>query len=198
MIRRVVALIGTARPSPMPAIAVLMPTTRPRPLASAPPELPGLRAASVWITFSMIRAGRRPAGAGRARPRAETTPAVTEPSKPCGLPIATTSWPTRSSSASPSSAGASPPSSARTIARSESGSRPRTEKRSSRPSVNAARPPLAGAATTCAEVRMKPSCVRATPLPAPTGILPRRVRRWTRRLATAGARLSATPTTARE
>ena len=54
------------------------------------------------------------------------------------------------------------------------------------------------AATTCAEVRMKPSCVSATPLPAPTGIPPRRVRRWTRRLATAGASLSATPTTARE
>ena len=42
---------------------------------------------------------------GSERPRAETTPAVTEPAKPCGLPIATTSWPTRSRSASPSSAG---------------------------------------------------------------------------------------------
>ena len=66
MIRRVAALIGTARPSPMPATAVLTPTTRPRPSASAPPELPGLSAASVWITFSIIRAARGPAApAGR-------------------------------------------------------------------------------------------------------------------------------------
>ena len=42
---------------------------------------------------------------GSERPSAETTPAVTEPAKPFGLPIATTSWPTRSRSASPSSAG---------------------------------------------------------------------------------------------
>ena len=38
---------------------------------------------------------RRPARAGSDRPSADTTPAVTEPAKPCGLPIATTSWPTR-------------------------------------------------------------------------------------------------------
>src|SRR4030095_16996656 len=72
MIRRVVGLIGTASPSPIPATAVLTPTTRPRPSASAPPELPGLSAASVWITFSTTR----PAPTGRARPRALTTPAV--------------------------------------------------------------------------------------------------------------------------
>ena len=38
---------------------------------------------------------------GSERPSAETTPAVTEPLNPFGLPIATTSWPTRSCSASP-------------------------------------------------------------------------------------------------
>ena len=62
----------------MPATAVLTPTTRPRPSASAPPELPGLSAASVWITFST----RRPAdpdGSAAIDPRAETTPAVTVP-----------------------------------------------------------------------------------------------------------------------
>ncbi len=32
-------------------IAVLMPMTSPRTLSSGPPELPGLMAASVWITF---------------------------------------------------------------------------------------------------------------------------------------------------
>ena len=80
---RVASLIGTARPRPMPATAVLMPTTRPRPSASAPPELPGLRAASVWITFST----RRPADperVGSERPRAETTPAVTVPGEAHG------------------------------------------------------------------------------------------------------------------
>ena len=60
MIRLVVAFIGTARPSPTPATAVLMPTTRPEASASAPPELPGLSAASVWITSSISRAVVRP------------------------------------------------------------------------------------------------------------------------------------------
>ena len=78
----------------MPATAVFTPTTRPRLSASAPPELPGFRAASVWITLSITRAARRER-AGSERPRADTTPAVTEPLKPWGLPIATTSWPTR-------------------------------------------------------------------------------------------------------
>jgi hypothetical protein len=79
--RRVLSLIGTARPSPTPATAVLTPTTRPRLSASAPPELPGLRAASVWMTLSMIRPARRER-AGSERPTAETTPAVTEPANP--------------------------------------------------------------------------------------------------------------------
>jgi hypothetical protein len=63
MIFRVVSLIGTARPRPKPATAVLIPTTWPRPSASAPPELPGFSAASVWMTFSTIlHAGRDRAG----------------------------------------------------------------------------------------------------------------------------------------
>ena len=55
-------LLGIAKPTPMlplcdcdpgtpeatVAIAVLMPMTSPAPLTSAPPELPGLIAASVW------------------------------------------------------------------------------------------------------------------------------------------------------
>jgi hypothetical protein len=79
--RCVAALIGTARPRPTPATAVLMPTTRPRLSASAPPELPGLSAASVWITLSMMRPARRER-AGRERPSADTTPAVTDPPRP--------------------------------------------------------------------------------------------------------------------
>ena len=88
----------------MPATAVLTPTTRCALVTSAPPELPGLSAASVWITSSIVRRVA-PSRAGSERPSAETTPAVTEPANPCGLPIATTSWPTRRLSASPSTAG---------------------------------------------------------------------------------------------
>jgi hypothetical protein len=90
MMRRVVSLIGTARPSPTPATAVLMPTTSLDELASAPPEFPGLRAASVWMTSSMMRRVP-PDRVGSERPRALTTPAVTLPASPSGLPTATTS-----------------------------------------------------------------------------------------------------------
>src|SRR6185312_546101 len=104
MIRRVVSLMGTARPSPHPATAVLMPTTRLAESASAPPELPGLSAASVWMTSSTTRAVR-PSRVGSERPSPLTTPAVTEPASPSGLPTATTSCPTRSVPASPRTAG---------------------------------------------------------------------------------------------
>ena len=40
------------RPPEGPTIAVLMPMSSPRRLMSAPPELPGLMAASVWMKFS--------------------------------------------------------------------------------------------------------------------------------------------------
>src|SRR6202050_1511033 len=67
MIRRVVAFTGTARPRPTPATAVLIPTTCECASASAPPELPGFRAASVWITSSTSRAAA-PLRAGRDPP----------------------------------------------------------------------------------------------------------------------------------
>ena len=69
--------------------AVLMPITSPREDTSGPPELPGLSAASVWITSSISR----PLRERNERPSAEMTPAVTVDSKPSGLPMATTSWP---------------------------------------------------------------------------------------------------------
>ena len=134
MILRVTSLMGTASPSPTPATAVLMPTTHPCPSASAPPEFPGLRAASVWITFSTMRPAARER-TGSDRPSAETTPAVTDPANPLGFPIATTSWPTRSASASPSVAGARSAVSERSTARSESGSAPTTSALNSRPST---------------------------------------------------------------
>ena len=55
---RVASSIGTASPSPRPATAVLIPITRACESASAPPELPGLSAASVWITLSTTRPAR--------------------------------------------------------------------------------------------------------------------------------------------
>jgi hypothetical protein len=55
-------------------IAVLMPMTSPRVVTSGPPELPGLRAASVCMMSSI----RRPDRARSDRPSALTTPAVTE------------------------------------------------------------------------------------------------------------------------
>ena len=81
----------------------------------------------------------RPSRAGSERPSADTTPAVTEPAKPCGLPIATTSWPTRSAAASPSSAGVERPRPrcAAPRGRSAGPRRPRARS-SSRPSVNEA------------------------------------------------------------
>src|SRR3990170_1873141 len=73
MIRRLVSFIGTASPRPHPATAVLMPTTRHEESASAPPELPGLSAASVWITSSTTRAVR-PSRGGRERARPRRPP----------------------------------------------------------------------------------------------------------------------------
>src|SRR5664280_1835886 len=75
-----------------------MPTTRPAASASAPPELPGFSAASVWMTSSITRPTRA-VRVGRERPRPLTTPAVTEPARPNGFPTATMSWPTCSWSA---------------------------------------------------------------------------------------------------
>ena len=156
-----------------------------------------MSAASVWITLSITRRLLREL-AGSERPSADTTPAVTDPANPFGFPIATTSCPTRSRSASPSVAGSRSVESARRIARSEKGSLPTTENRISRPSTNEARPPLSRRATTCADVSRYPSGVSTTALPPPAGNWPRRVRRVTRRFATDGASRSATPVTARE
>ena len=83
--------------------AVLMPTTSPCDDTSGPPELPGLSAASVWITSSISR----PLRERSERPSAETTPVVTVDSKPSGLPMAITSWPRLSRLESPSGAAGS-------------------------------------------------------------------------------------------
>src|SRR6185437_11749199 len=92
-------LLATAKQMPCAPMmtAVLMPITSPREDTSGPPELPGFKAASVWITSSI----NRPLRARKERPSAEMTPAVTVDSKPSGLPIATTSWPRLSALESP-------------------------------------------------------------------------------------------------
>ncbi len=54
-------LIGTANPIPTepppPPVAIweLIPITRPELSSSGPPELPGLIAASVWITLLIVK-----------------------------------------------------------------------------------------------------------------------------------------------
>ena len=82
-------------------IAVLTPISRPALSSSGPPELPGLMAASVWMTSLM----------GRfvtdwiSRPRALMTPVVSVWSRPNGLPMAKTFWPTCRSAELPTAMG---------------------------------------------------------------------------------------------
>ena len=117
-------LIGIAKPiptlPPLPPVWIceLMPITLPEASISGPPELPGLIAASVWITWEI----EKPLGAWIWRCSAETMPLVTVRSRPNGLPIATTGSPTWTSDESPRpsgwiwSAGASILSRARSVA----------------------------------------------------------------------------------
>ena len=70
-------------------IIELMPTSSPRRFTSAPPELPGLIEASVWMKF--WKPLPRP-----ERPSAETMPEVAVCPRPNGSPTATTKSPTRS------------------------------------------------------------------------------------------------------
>ena len=76
--------------------AVLMPTSSPRALTSAPPELPALIAASVWMKSSNRAMSSWP------RPVALTMPIVTVWLSPSELPIASTTSPTSSVSERPS------------------------------------------------------------------------------------------------
>ena len=103
LITLLASLIGMEKPIPCPAatIAVLIPITRPSRLSSGPPEFPGLMDASVWMKFSYVVTPTR------LRAVADTIPAVTVRSRPNGLPMAITHWPTRSRSESPISAAGS-------------------------------------------------------------------------------------------
>ena len=68
-------------------MAVLMPIRSPLASTSAPPELPGLIAASVWMKFSKVLMPRC------VRPRPLTMPCVTVCPTPNGLPMASTTSP---------------------------------------------------------------------------------------------------------
>src|ERR1043166_245844 len=64
-----------------------MPITLPSMFSSGPPEVAGLIEASVWMKSVNVR----PCSVdGTERPSAETTPGVTLPLRPNGLPTATT------------------------------------------------------------------------------------------------------------
>ena len=87
---------------------------------SAPPELPGLMAASVWMKFSNVLMPNW------LRPSAETMPLVTVWPTPNGLPMASTWSPTCSASELPSVMAGSLSSVIFSTARSLSGSVPIT------------------------------------------------------------------------
>ena len=112
---------------------VLMPATLPSMVTSAPPELPGLMAASVWM--KKLRSDLPTLV--RAWP--ETMPLVTVCPTPNGLPMASTRSPTSSLSESPSlrKGSASPPASMRRTARSVRSSTPTMVASNSRRSVSA-------------------------------------------------------------
>ncbi|MPN14749.1 hypothetical protein SDC9_162078 [bioreactor metagenome] len=97
-------LTGIAKPRPSAllalALAFTMPTSEPLALKRPPPELPGLMAASVWISFIFAFS------TVTSRLSALMMPLVAVPrSSPSGLPMAMTSSPTVSMSESPSDAG---------------------------------------------------------------------------------------------
>src|SRR6266545_4346183 len=177
-------LPGIAKPTPMlpslcpdVAIAVLMPITWALRSTSAPPELPGLIAASVWMAPAMsVVCGsawlRWSPPSEMVRSSALTIPEVTEPSRPSGLPIASTVSPTRSAALSPNFAAVSPliPLTL-TTARSVRGSVPTIRAVAVFPSkkLTCTVPPRASA-TTWLLVTMLPSALKITPEPSPVAV----------------------------
>ena len=127
-------LEGMAKPMPMlppvrEKMAVLTPTSLPSRSTSAPPELPGLIEASVWMKFW------KPTPGTLLRPTAETMPEVTVWPTPNGFPTATTKSPTRSASLSASGIAVRLSASIRIRATSVSGSEPTNSAFTLRPSA---------------------------------------------------------------
>jgi hypothetical protein len=178
---RVVALIGTASPRPTPATAVLMPTTRPAAVDQRAARVAGVER-GVGLDDVVDDAARRAGAAGSERPSADTTAGRHRPAKPCGLPIATTSWPTRR----PARRRARPAGAGRVGAQHrEVRQRVAADTRTSHLAAVRERRAhaLAVPATTCAEVSRNPSGRDHDAGPPPPGA---RRGRETRRLATDG------------
>ncbi len=109
---------------------LLTPIRLPAVSTSAPPELPGLIAASVWMKSSKRLMPRW------LRPSALTMPIVTVLPNPNGLPIASTMSPTWTVSTLPSVIAGRLSPSVFSTARSDSGSVPRMRAFSRRPSAS--------------------------------------------------------------
>src|SRR6478735_5521857 len=195
--------MGIAKPRPIdPAspsvelavrIEELMPTTLPFMSTSAPPLLPGLIAASVWMAGYVVLLPSLSEPTSTGRFRALTMPLVTVESRPNGEPIATTPSPTLRSADLPMVAGvrAETPSALMTAV-SVSGSVPTTLALADEPSLKKTviDPPSPAIAATWLLVRISPSELRMMPDPEPAPSLP-----LTSILTTDGSTLAATCST---
>src|SRR5271155_500268 len=130
-------LCASGESPPSVAIAELTPTNCPLMLTNAPPELPGLIAASVWIASRTVFWLPVSPVVDTGRLSALTMPVVTVPSRPSGDPTAITGWPTRRFADEPRLIGFNPEAPCtRTTAMSVVGSAPTTVNSAVRPSEN--------------------------------------------------------------
>src|ERR1700676_4835945 len=145
------APLGTASAKP-PAIMLLTPTTRPAASASGPPEFPGASLTSATTHLALQRC---------------TRPALSAPTRPSGLPTASTSSPGRNSAASRVVTGSRPVSASSicSAARSREGSRLQSLARKRRPSCVSTRGD--GPRRTCAFVMTRPLPGQTIPEPDP-------------------------------
>src|SRR5574340_1577840 len=156
-------------------MAVLMPTSWPSIFTSAPPELPGLIAASVWIASITVFWLSASPLVDTGRSSAETIPEVTVPARPSGEPIATTGCPTCRFAEVPSSTGVRSVRPATLMtAMSDVGSAPTTVAGAVVPSENAtvSLPFGPAPAATWLLVRISPSEDRMMPDPSPCARAP--------------------------
>jgi hypothetical protein len=133
-----------------------MPMTWPERSTSAPPLLPGLIGALVWIV--LMRTAELPCPSDTVRPVADTMPSVTVPVSPSGLPMARTISPTRTALDLPKVAGRRVPVApcTRITARSSGANTPRTVAPSALPPLGSLTWTFLAEPTTCALVTMSP------------------------------------------
>src|SRR5437879_2770366 len=148
------------------AARVGMPTTSEARSTSAPPELPGLIGALVWIASGSVAP---PGPSLTTRPRALTMPEVTLPSRPSGLPMARTVAPGSSFDESPNFAGWRPAPFTRMTARSSGGNEPTRVPSSCLPD-DVVTTKLVADPMTCALVTMLPLVSYTSPEPRPSAV----------------------------